>query len=47
MGGWLPCSRCDKYYHTHNGGAYINDESYCENCACEIEAYYEMKEEEW
>ena len=40
MGGWLPCSRCDKYFHTHDGGAYINDASYCEYCACEIEAYH-------
>tara|TARA_B100000927_G_scaffold229856_1_gene189752 strand:+ start:5955 stop:6095 length:141 start_codon:yes stop_codon:yes gene_type:complete len=45
MGGWLPCAKCDKYFHTHNGGEYINGESYCENCACELEAYWLLKED--
>jgi len=46
MGGWLPCAKCDKYFHTHDGGEYINGESYCEYCACELEAYWLLKEEE-
>lgn len=46
MGGWLQCFRCDNWHHTHNGGAYINGETYCENCAGEIEAYWLLKEKE-
>ena len=47
MGGILLCSRCDVRWHSHDGtGAYINDESYCENCMHKAEAYWEMRSEE-
>jgi hypothetical protein len=46
MGGWLFCFKCDELFHTHSGGAYIDDQTYCENCASQIEAFWLSRKEE-
>jgi len=48
MGGVLICGRCDKHFHSHDGGIYIeeSDIHVCDYCASELEAEAELRQEE-
>lgn len=48
MGGIFICDRCDIHQHSHDGGIYIeeSDMNVCDNCAGELEAEAELREEE-